>query len=453
MNKNSILKLASISLALFSTCNVLADGVVHSPRLRGATDYEIGGGYMFDAPTSIHTVQVLELGVGWDANMECGEFDPRVSVSNQLNGITEGFRNMMDNIISSATGAVAALPALAIQRANPGLYDMLQQGILQGKMDFEWAETSCEEMSRVLMGEESFPFEKYKMSIKTNNWANEIDTSGGDAIRAKEALDNTNHGNSGVEWVCSTDKGGIGQPPIKTLTDVVQVGYNIMFDRANSCSTATIGAATGQGTPLWEYWNGPVAASNWASRVIGDVEIRTCDGCKKMRATPGKGLTYMHRDMSEVLIDDLQDLVDGSTALTWQNLNRVSAPPGVIINDTIIQSIRKRNASAQAEMIRKLAGEIAYTRLVEQGRLLTQLMRTGVKEPNVSNFEPANVVVNQAIDQLQVELDQLDMEIKTRQSIAQNTILKILGREEKNVQETRQPDRGKAPGINQTGQP
>lgn len=431
----------------------IADSLEHSPRLKGAIDYEIGGGYIADAPTTINTVPILEMGIGWDLNMECGEFDPKISVSNQLNGITEGFRNMMDNIISSATGAVASLPALAIQRANPGLYDMLQQGILQGKMDFEWAETSCEEMSRVLMGEQSFPFENYKLSIKTNNWAQEINSSGGDAIAAKEALDDTNHGNAGAEWACGANKGGTGQQPIRALTDVVQVGYNILFDRTNSCSTSTVSAADGQGTPLWEYWNGPVVASNWSTRVLGDIEMRTCDGCKKMRGTPGKGLTYMHRDMTDDLTEDLEDLVTGATLLTWQNLNRVSAPPGVIVNDTIIMAIRKRNAQAQGEMISKLAGEIAYARLVEQGRLLTQLLRTGIKEPNIAAFEPAKIVVNDAIDQLQVELDQLDLEIKTRQAIAQNTILRIMGQEEKKVQDTRKVDRGKASGTTQVGQP
>lgn len=435
------------------TGSVVADSLNHSPRLRGAIDYEIGGGFISDAPTTVHTVPILELGVGWDLNMECGEFDPRISVSNQLNGITQGFRNMMDNIIQSATGAVASLPALAIQRANPGLYDMLQQGILQGKMDFEWAETSCEEMQNVLMGEQSFPFEKYKLSIKTNNWADEINASGGDAIRAKEALDNTNHGNAGAQWTCSSNRGGTGQQPIKALGDVVQVGYNIMFDRANSCSTAHIDAAAGTGSPLWAYWRGPLEASNWATSVVGDIEMRTCDGCTKMRGTPGKGLTYMHRDMTEDLVDDLDNLVSGATTLTWQNLNRVSAPPGVIVNDTIILSIRKRSAPMQGEMIRKLAGEIAYARLVEQGRLLTQLLRTGIKEPNVSAFEPAKVVVNDAVDQLQVELTQLDLEIKTRKAIAQNTILRILGREEKKVQGSRQLERRKVSGTTQVGQP
>ncbi|WP_444928282.1 integrating conjugative element protein (plasmid) [Microbulbifer sp. TRSA002] len=446
-------RLVAIAATIALSNVVLADSREHSPRLKGATEYQIGGGYFSDAPTRVQTVPVLELGVGWDMNMECGEFDPRISVSNQLNGITEGFRDMMDNIIQSATGAVASLPALAIQRANPGLYDLLQQGILQGKMDFEWAETSCEEMSRVLMGEQSFPFEKYKLSIKTNNWANEINASGGDAIRAKKALDDTNHGNGGAEWACGVLKGGTGQQPIRALSDVVQVGYNIMFDRVNSCATSTVGTADGQGTPLWEYWNGPVTASNWSTRVLGDIEVRTCDGCKKMHGTPGKGLTYMHRDMTDVLMDDLEDLVTGATQLTWQNLNRVSAPPGVIINDTIIMAIRKRDSLGQGEMIRKLAGEIAYARLVEQGRLLTQLLRTGVKEPNIAAFEPAKLVVNDSIDQLQVELDQLDHEIKTRQAIAKETIVKIMGLEEKRIQETIIHDRAKATGTNQLGTP
>lgn len=196
-----------------------------------------------------------------------------------------------------------------------------------------------------------------------------------------------------------------------------------------------------------------MAAANWAAAVIGDVELRTCTGCTKIKTKPGKGLTYQHRDLAESLFDDIDDLVSGVTQLTWQNLNRVSAPPGVLVDDIIISAIRKQPASTQQEMITKLSSEIAYTRLVEQGRLVTQMLRTGIKEPNAANMEQAKQVVNEAIDHLQVELGQLDAEIQTRKAVAKLTIQRILGNEERNVQNVRTPKRSQGSGVNALGAP
>ncbi len=453
MIKTKQVKKLVFSILMLSPGLLAAQGGEHSPRISGALEYEVGGGSYVSRPTNIIHAGSLEIGVGWDLNMQCGKFDPQVSVSNQLNGITEGFHSMMSNTIQAATGAVANLPALAIQRANPGLYDILQQGILQGRIDFEAVETSCEAVSNVLMGQESFPFETFKASIKSKLWSKEIKGSGGDAIRAKKALDNTNHGNKGAEWVCGKVAGGSGQASIRVLSDVVQVGYNVLFDRTDSCTSASIRPAIGQGNAMWAYWGGPVEMANWAKRVIGEIEIRTCNGCRKITSVSGKGLTYIHQEITAVLREDIRDIVDGKVNLTWQNLNGVSAPPGVVINAPIIHAIQKRNARGRAEMIDRLASEIAYARMVEQGRILTQVLRTGVKEPNVAAFEPAKVVVNDAIAHLQVELEQLEREIRTKKAIAKNTIQKILGAEEKGVQSVRSLDRGKAGGTTLLGQP
>lgn len=43
----------------------------------------------------------------------------------------------MGDVIQGATGAVASLPAMVIQRANPGLYDMLTNGVLQANVSFD----------------------------------------------------------------------------------------------------------------------------------------------------------------------------------------------------------------------------------------------------------------------------------------------------------------------------
>ncbi len=60
-------------------------------------------------------------------------------VGNHLNGLTDGFKNLMGDVIQGATGAAASLPAMVIQRANPGLYDMITNGVLQANVAFDKA--------------------------------------------------------------------------------------------------------------------------------------------------------------------------------------------------------------------------------------------------------------------------------------------------------------------------
>lgn len=109
--------------------------------------YQIGGGSAVMPAPSRKRPHELTLGIGWNANLMCGNFDIKTTVKNQLNGITEGFKDLMGNIIQSATGAVASMPAMIIQRANPQLYDLLTNGVLQGRLDFDNLKTSCEELS------------------------------------------------------------------------------------------------------------------------------------------------------------------------------------------------------------------------------------------------------------------------------------------------------------------
>src|SRR3546814_8321795 len=55
------------------------------------------------------------------------------TIQNQLNGLTNGFQNIMSSVIQNATSAVASLPALIIQRADPGLYNLRSEERRVGK--------------------------------------------------------------------------------------------------------------------------------------------------------------------------------------------------------------------------------------------------------------------------------------------------------------------------------
>ncbi|MGK9846065.1 integrating conjugative element protein, partial [Salmonella enterica subsp. enterica] len=81
-------------------------------------------------PPSRNNMSRIGINGGLSSDLMCGNFDIKTTVGNQLNGITSGFKDLMGNVIQGATGAVMSMPAMAIQRANPGLYEMLTNGVL-----------------------------------------------------------------------------------------------------------------------------------------------------------------------------------------------------------------------------------------------------------------------------------------------------------------------------------
>lgn len=109
--------------------------------------YEIGGAEPVSVPANPSVVSVAlggsaQLGLGYS----CGKFDPVAAVTNTLNDIRTGVDNMMSAMTAAASAAIAALPALILQRANPGLYDMFQNALLQAQETMQLATKSCEQM-------------------------------------------------------------------------------------------------------------------------------------------------------------------------------------------------------------------------------------------------------------------------------------------------------------------
>ncbi|MDE4017062.1 integrating conjugative element protein, partial [Glaesserella parasuis] len=134
--KLSVLALA-ISIGIVSESSQANTEYVQGTVLSDKVFYQIGGGSAVMPPPSRKRPNELSIGIGWKSNLTCGNFDIKTTIKNQLNGITEGFKDLYGNVIESATGAVASLPAMIIQRANPQLYDILSNGMYQAKLDFD----------------------------------------------------------------------------------------------------------------------------------------------------------------------------------------------------------------------------------------------------------------------------------------------------------------------------
>ena len=186
-------------------------------------------------------MQSIGVGVGWNSNLICGDMSITTTLQNQLNGITNGFQTIMSNVIQNATSAVASLPALIIQRADPGLYNLLTNGILQARLDFDRSKMTCRaianRMADMAGGQAGWDQLAEGMALRDA-------VSSTDAVSAIEQAE-SNKGNNGVPWVGGGNAGGSGQSSIKVVGDVTRAGYNLLNGRSATDTSSIARSACG----------------------------------------------------------------------------------------------------------------------------------------------------------------------------------------------------------------
>src|SRR5690606_15666180 len=246
--------------------------------------YSIGGGraVSMSGAANMHSIGV---GVGWNSNLICGDMSITTTLQNQLNGITNGFQAIMSSVIQNATAAVASLPALIIQRADPGLYNLLTNGVLQARLDFDRSKLTCRaianRMADMAGGQLGWDQLAEGMALKQS-------VASTDAVSAIDEAE-ANRGNNGVPWVGGDNAGGAGQPPVRVVGDVTRAGYNLINGRS-ATDTSSIAPSSCGSNLACQTWSSADDAATWAVRVLGEQEQRTCDACTKTVTTPGVGL-------------------------------------------------------------------------------------------------------------------------------------------------------------------
>lgn len=383
--------------------------------------YSIGGGRAVSMG-SAGQMQSLTVGAGWNSNLICGDMDINTTLKNQLNGITNGFQSIMGNVIQSATSAVASLPALIIQRADPALYNLLTNGILQARLDFDRSKLTCrsmaEKMADMAGGQLGWGQLAEGMALKQA-----VSQSGLDAVSAIEKSE-SRKGNDGVPWVGGSNAGGAGQNAIKVVNDVTRAGYNLLNNRSVS-DTSPIDSSTCGNRLSCQTWSSPQAASAWATRVLGEREQRTCESCTKTQTTPGVGLTPLIQEEFEAKLKALQELVSGSKPTTLANLEAAGST-SLPITRGVIEALR--DEPDQDVLGKRLASEAALSSVLEKALLLQRTLLTGMKEPNIAANELALQAVGQENTALEQEINNLKTELSLRRDLAGNAAMAIVQR-------------------------
>lgn len=385
--------------------------------------YEIGGAKPVSAPAN---PQVQSTTIGGSAQLglgySCLKFDPVTAVSDTLNQVKDGTENMLNAMTRAATGAIASLPAMILQRANPGLYDLFQNALVRAELTVDLATKSCEQMESAIANNKN-PYEDLVVLSKGNDWKVQMGVGGGSVVTANEAVAQVN-GANGLPWIGGS-AGGQNQDPIALTKDITSAGFNVQMNRPPS-SQGSVVADPDQRLTL--VWNDPSNAADWLVDVVGEHKVTTCEGCEKS-TIPGSGLGPSLEQEEHNLTTVLESLVAGGQTPTLANLSRVSAP-GIAITRDVIDSINSLPITEQQIVVDRLVAEIAVARTVEKAFLARRLVKSGSSIPEVQANPVAREHVDQIVRELDSEINRLAFEAQIRKDLVSNTVTNLLLRHE-----------------------
>ena len=385
--------------------------------------YRLGGAEPISLGPSARA-STLRLGVSaeWESDLVCGNFDVASSVRNQLNGVSGAFQEVMGNVVQTAQGVVASLPALAIQRLNPGLYDLLQNGVLEAGQEFRVAKLRCDEIADD-MGDR-LVHEGWSGIARADYWRRQVNVGGRDVVEVVREAD-ASGANGGVPWIGGTAAGGAGQEPIEAVGDVSRAGYNLLLGRAPDDASAVGSVDCGE-ADICAAWDDPDELAAWMRRVVGEIEVRTCDGCRRVTSRAGLGLASLYRREKSDLQNVLRPLAQTDAVPGEAVLDGLGGGAGFRVTRRVIEAIREE--ARPVDVADRLAGELAVGRVMEQAAMARRALLAGMREPHVANNEAALRQSERALVELDREIRQMEVELRVKALVASNSSVAVLRR-------------------------
>ncbi|TDF42464.1 integrating conjugative element protein [Alteromonadaceae bacterium M269] len=390
--------------------------VIESPKEDGLFYYKIGGARHITIPPSL-TIETLNLSLNAKASaLNCGAFDPALSIKHSLDNIKNGADNALNALQNAAGAAISNLPGYLLQKANPGLYDLFQNGLLRAQASFSLATKSCERM-------------QYEISQSLNPYAEWVTLSRGDSWKKSlsfgeknihEAVDAARRGhNEGVTWIGGVKRGGVNQEPIRVVAEVAGAGLNML-----SLLPPERTGDLPDDSPLSLHFENVDAVSQWVNEVLGDIQIGVCDACQK-GTQPGRGLIPTIEQTADTVAQALTAIVQNRVPPTPENLTTVSAP-GIVLTAQVIRAIQNLPSVERGIVVQKLSQDIAEAQVMEKAMLVRRFLLTGVKEAHVVAIKMAVKEVERAVEALDEEIRNVIFEKDIRTHLVTQTVMDLL---------------------------
>lgn len=349
-------------------------------------------------------------------NYSCGKFDASLTVSE----LTNQYGRLGETVSNAVKAGVANLPMYILQRAQPGLYELIQTYMRKAEEAMQLAYKSCEQMQSETRDGKN-PWDAWVTVSMGEKWRWQSSYGDGNVATAKDAVE-SDGGKSGFTWVYGTKAGGQGQPVAKVVSDTTVAAYNLTLGRATTASTT---ATTSTSTRLTAAFPTAADASRFATEVLGDVEVASCNdsGCPTKGTQMALGLQKQYE--AEIATAQAQmSTVLSSSIPSASDLNTASAP-GVVMTRDLVDSLRALPKIEQSMAASRLINEIALARTVDRALLLRQLLLSGQTIPALEASRAVSGL-NAKVDELDNQIKSLMFEVNTRKQLVSGTASMVL---------------------------
>lgn len=424
-----------IALLPLSIC--LLAGACSPAYAQTAWYYQMGGAEPINQPawTSYNAVPLnASADISW--SYSCGKFSISGSVNKLLQDVRTAADDYLNAMVANAQAAVASLPAIILQRANPTLYDIMQNGLLRAQASANAARLDCKAMEDTIMangGGAGAVWDNFRQAARLSDWKAEASYSRNDVVKASQTVE-SNAGKNGVAWPASNGTaraGGDNQPPINLTGDVMRAGFRLAV---LSGSPASIASRDPDATPddvvglvgLYNWFATETDAAAYIKRVTGETVITTNEtGAKQTQA--GYGLREEVRLEAVRVSAELAVVIGQSSPISEAQRDSISKD-GTQLSDQLIRSIRDLPALERKLVTVRLANEIALQNQISKALMAIAVYRLGESTPEVSNLAVALTNNERVVLLLKGYIEDLLYEKRIKHELVASTAVEILDR-------------------------
>jgi integrating conjugative element protein (TIGR03755 family) len=380
--------------------------------------YKIGGARPLSTPPS-HSADLKVGGKAkFGAGYSCGQFDPSASLQNFFNDIQNGVDDAMNTMSQAASSAIAGLPALALSRNSPDLYELLQTNVFRAEEKLKFNAASCEEIERQIAAGEN-PYKQWTEMAQATTLDEESE-SNPDVNDAMKKV-GKNAGDDGVNIPVPgkgiLKAGGKNQDPIRITTTATVTGYNTMLQRTPT-SMETPSSADQLSTSLVQTFSTPAALANWTTSVIGEKDIYTT---KEPKSAPefvaGRGLTFKAAELKPSIEAELNSIIqEDDIEVRSSKLASLSKTTTPITSD-LIKRIDRSEPEIKPILIEALAEEVAMGSEIHKALTARRALIVSLSEPNIASSAAAKSSILEAVELLEDEIERSMFEYRLRKEL------------------------------------